>query len=649
MKRLLVMVAVLFSLWGFGASPVMVVPADLSGRPADRAYIKRMTLRVEQWLDGAGIKTRRRSEATFKQGIPAERVALLVGQQNVSPALLRGYRAYLRSGGKLIVFYGSSAPLAELMGFRLGRYVSDGSGQRFRQMRFGAKRPVPVPETISQRSRNIRAAWPQSIHAGVLARWYDADGQDTGQPACLASKQGYWLTHLLLPAGGDAERQALLLGLVADCDARVWSDAAARRIRDAHRVLPGDDPFIALRASIAKQSNEGRRDLALRLHNKAMRLSERLSPEQVAKDPKTAWQQAVVLQRYLVQAYGAAQPGGPQGERRAVWERTGEGPFPGNWGKSCRLLAAAGFTDLFVHVLSPGFARYPDGPWSIAPDGLQNGDQLAACLKAGHDAGIRVHAWVMAWPIEMASAATQAMWRRDGRLSVDVDGKTIDWLEPADSRNRAALIAAVRDLVSRYDVDGIHLDYIRYLNGRSGFGPANLKRFRAGHPAPAEWPRSAWIGGDSGAYRAWKVGNITRTVEGVRAAIVASGNALPLSAAVFGGYPACIEGVAQDWDQWLEDGHVDFVCPMNYTDNFSDFQAHLVMQRVGDRIDRVWPGIGVHANESVLGAVETIRQIQAVRKRNGRAFALYAFDRYIVESVLPTLTLGTMNTQPAGR
>ena len=623
-----------------GASSVLVVPATESGNPGDRAYVARMARRLGVWLESAGVPTRRADEGEFREGTPAGRVAMIVAPANVDAELLRGYGRFIRKGGRLVVFYGSSEGLAELMGLRLGEYVADSSGERFARMSFGTQRPLPIPRHVDQRSRNIRVVRPQAAGTRVLAAWHDSKGNDTGQPAWLAGPRGFWMTHVLLPDGSDASRQALLLGLVAECDPALWAGAAKRRIADARAVLHGREPFARLDALLGRMAAGSSRTRAARLVASARGLSETLDGGALGRDPKGTWQRAADLETAVVDAFGALQSPGPASERCGVWERTGEGPFPGNWQRSCRLLAAAGVTDLFVHVLSPGYSHFPGGVWPQSATSLRMGDPLKQCLVAAKSNGIRVHAWVMAWPTEGASEALLGRWRRDGRLTLDTDGKERPWLEPSDPRNRRELCKAIADLVSRYDVDGVHLDYIRYPDGRSGYGAANRRRFTALHGAPSEWPRSAWIGAESDAYRQWKVSQITSTVGEVRRAVDGSRKGVVLSAAVYGGYPQCVEGVAQDWYAWLRSDRIDFVCPMNYTPSLIKFQGYLTLQLAGGRRQRIWPGIGVHANESVLGPVETIEQIQATRRAGSPGFVLYGFDRYVAETVLPVLSLG---------
>jgi len=78
---------------------------------------------------------------------------------------------------------------------------------------------------------------------------------------------------------------------------------------------------------------------------------------------------------------------------------------------------------------------------------------------------------------------------------------------------------------------------------------------------------------------------------------------LKISAAVFGSYPGCRNSVAQDWPEWIKAGHLDFVCPMDYTAKDGEFAA-LVRSQIKLVAGRVplYPGIGATATGIAMKA-----------------------------------------------
>ncbi len=116
---------------------------------------------------------------------------------------------------------------------------------------------------------------------------------------------------------------------------------------------------------------------------------------------------------------------------------------------------------------------------------------------------------------------------------------------------------------------------------------------------------------------------------------------LQLSAAVWGGYPDTIPSIGQDWAVWLKEGYVDFVCPMNYTEDAFRFSALVEKQMAlpGAR-GRIFPGIGITASESQLRPDEVVEQISILRRLQAPGFALYDLSQTLRQDVLPVLRQG---------
>jgi uncharacterized lipoprotein YddW (UPF0748 family) len=123
-------------------------------------------------------------------------------------------------------------------------------------------------------------------------------------------------------------------------------------------------------------------------------------------------------------------------------------------------------------------------------------------------------------------------------------------------------------LITRYDLDGLHLDYIRYPSNRFGYNPVSLRRFqqstgRTDRPAPAD---AAWT--------QWRRDQVTKLVKRIYLNMVAQKPAMELSVAAiaWGGGPPNGDFTAsspyvrtlQDWAGWLQNGYIDWALPMMY-------------------------------------------------------------------------------------
>ena len=174
--------------------------------------------------------------------------------------------------------------------------------------------------------------------------------------------------------------------------------------------------------------------------------------------------------------------------------------------------AGAGFNTLLVQVRGRGDAYYSGG---IEPraDGIQDRpafDPLALTLREAHARGIEVHAWMNVHLISSASvisrAPTHLVNSRRGLLAVPKElARELYDVDPASSRYFERLVvhalanpdgveglytslsapevkervyAVAMDLVERYEIDGIHLDYVRYPSAAFDYSRGALDRFR---------------------------------------------------------------------------------------------------------------------------------------------------------------------------
>jgi uncharacterized lipoprotein YddW (UPF0748 family) len=354
-----------------------------------------------------------------------------------------------------------------------------------------------------------------------------------------------------------------------------------------------------------------------------------------------AWVAGDDLRTRMYEVYGLAQPS-RKGEIRAVWDHSGMGLYPGDWGRTCRLLKDAGFSDLYVNVAGAGFAHYASAvlPRSRVFD--EQGDQLAACLAAAKPAGLRVHAWLLCFSTEGATQDRIDVFRRQGWLLSGAEPAARAWLDPAVPEVRSYLAGAVRELAVAYKTDGVHLDFVRYPDFASSLGPAVKQRFeRDSGRRAADWPEDVKSGALREQFLRWRAEQVSDFVQAAKRAVRREAPGKLLTAAVFGKYPSCVDAVGQDWESWLNTGLLDYVAPMNYTEDLAKFNEWLGQQtRARKQAIKVVPGIGVTAAESRLDAAQVIDQIQAARRAGCAGFALFDLDTTLRQEVLPVLRMG---------
>jgi uncharacterized lipoprotein YddW (UPF0748 family) len=253
-------------------------------------------------------------------------------------------------------------------------------------------------------------------------------------------------------------------------------------------------------------------------------------------------------------------------------------------------LAAADVNVIIAQVVRRHDAYYTSTVLPRTPDPriAADLDVLAELIPAAHARGIKVHAWFSVaptWHDVYRDLPAPPNWMHTQHgiaapesqrwVSRTVDGTWSNYLDPGVPGVREHVAAVVGELAANYDLDAIHLDYVRYESERHGYNPIALARYRAetaatGTPAPTD---TGWSN--------WRREQTRQVVVQARQAIEASGNGVDLSAAVitWGDGPATQDRpgfrgtlaytrVFQDWDGWVRRSEVDAVMPMNY------FRAH---------------------------------------------------------------------------
>lgn len=617
-------------------SKVVVIHGDKSvSSDSERRYAKSLALGTARMMKDAGLAADVASDSSLANALASRSVAILVDCTEPSAAHIAALRDFIGKGGRLIVAYSPSGPLAGVLGVSQGRYVKGGAGA-FETMDFVQDRPLNMAPSVGQSSSSILTAFPVKGRSRVIAWWSGRDGKRTEYPAVLMSDKGFWITHVISPDGNSAAKGRLLVALAAHLDQSLWKTAAAARLESARHAGPWTSPADAAAKTRTQTSSPRWMEMRARIDE-----AKRLEAEAAAKAAKgrhaVAWMLAGELDRAMKEAYGLAQKPA-EGEIRAVWDHAGTGL--GDWPSTCRALKAAGVTDILVKVGGPGFS-YCDAP-SLPRSTVVEGDQLKACIAAAKPLGLRVHAWLICFSTTEATPSRLDRFRKDGWLLDATAGASSAWIDPANPSARARIVRAAEEMLCRYKVDGIHLDFVRYPDYYGSLGTGTRVRFETDRgKTVAKWPDDAKRQPVFGELVRWRTAQVTALVADIRAMQRRRAPGRLVTAAVLGKYPTCVESVGQDWMAWLECGYVDYVFPMNYTESISKFNELLATQLKKKGVaHRVVGGIGVTAAESRLASDQVIDQIVALRKGGAAGFALFDLDSFLVREVLPILGLG---------
>ena len=164
--------------------------------------------------------------------------------------------------------------------------------------------------------------------------------------------------------------------------------------------------------------------------------------------------------------------------------------------------------------------------------------------------GIKIHAWINPYRVNAASDDITALdrdspaykWLNDDNAENDVNVVRFGgiYLNPAESAVRELIINGIRELLSKYTVDGVHFDDYFYPTTDAAFDKASYEKYCADAKNPI-------------ALDDWRRANVNTLLAGCRAAIKS-----------IGGERVDFSEYYADVKLWVKDGIVDTIIPQLY-------------------------------------------------------------------------------------
>jgi uncharacterized lipoprotein YddW (UPF0748 family) len=283
----------------------------------------------------------------------------------------------------------------------------------------------------------------------------------------------------------------------------------------------------------------------------------------------------------------------PSDEIRALWVVRDALGTPEEIDRCIDLATQTRFHILFVQVRGRADAYYNSSLEPPAHDlryPIRDFDPLHYMIARARAAGIEVHAWInvyYAWsngdlpPPEGHVVRTHPEWLVTDAAGIRADERPVDewksdgiegyFLSPFSAPARDHVVAVVADLIEQYDVDGIHLDYVRFPGAQYGFGEEARTHFALdwGFDPTDLLADSAGVSSVAGADAAAVLDSLwtVRRAQQVDSLVIEIRNVsdgLTLSAAVVAEPESARRDKGQDWVQWVHRRWVDFVVPMAY-------------------------------------------------------------------------------------
>jgi uncharacterized lipoprotein YddW (UPF0748 family) len=357
-----------------------------------------------------------------------------------------------------------------------------------------------------------------------------------------------------------------------------------------------------------------------------------------------------------------AGPPPPGEETRAIWVVRHALTTPGRVDKIVDLAKQVNANTLLAQVRGRGDAYYSS---DLAPRAAEleaapaDFDPLARLCSRAHAEGLEVHAWINVYLVWSAGApprpALHVVNAHPDWVSVRADGRRLlemlpeefkeekfegMYLAPGNPDVRRHVRELAREIVTRYPVDGIHLDYVRYPEPTVGYDVHTRTAFQREFgvdPLDLESPGADLLATLGGADRVpdlrarwiqWKRDQVTNLVRDLRRDLDLTGRKLKLTAAVIADQNAALNRYLQDWPSWMEEGLLDAAVPMAYSPSTPIVQKQLAAAMEVPTKRQIWAGIGIY-NQGARDAAEKIRRARAL---GVDGIALFSYDALLARS-----------------
>lgn len=576
-------------------------------------------------------------------GLGQRKLAILPHNPKLSKQGCDVLNRYLNRGGKLFVCYHLPPAISSNLGIKQGTYYRPGKDEpKLTSLQFNENKIDGLPKTIRQNSWNITTGEPIGYGAQTLAYWLDESGKNTNKSALVMSDRGVYFSHI--PLKDDPENMAMMIiSLLGKLEPRLWREIVFHALENSKQI--GD---CKTEQQLRQRIQTARGKFGLEELKSAEHELEKVSSLLKSRNGHQALASVQRYRKIREQAYLKGMPSKPR-EARAFWEHAGTGAYPGDWERSMKELSEAGFNMILPNMLWGDAAHYASDVLPRSATFEKYGDQIEQCLAAAKKYDIEVHVWKVNFRgFHHGSKEFMAQMKKEGRLQVDYLGVEQPWLNPAHPKNRELELNAMLEVVRKYDVAGIHFDYIRYPNSQMSFDNFSRELFEKERNRKVKnWPLDCYRGGSlEKEYTDFRCEQITKLVEAVSREARKIKPQIKISAAVFRDYPGCRESVAQDWPLWAKNGYLDFLCPMDYTGNDEQFAAWIKKQKelVGGNC-LIYPGIGASSSRTTLSADRVAGQIHITRESGADGYTVFNFNEATANRVLPGLKLGAGKTK----
>lgn len=295
-----------------------------------------------------------------------------------------------------------------------------------------------------------------------------------------------------------------------------------------------------------------------------------------------------------------------------------------------------GINNVFLETYFHGRTIYPSKVmekygFEVQNPDFKDVDVLAIWIKEAHKRGIKVHTWFESFYIgnkppqnnPKSILAVKPNWMNRTKQKADFDGYVSHpqehngyFLDPANPEVVEFLLDLITEISTRYNIDGINIDYVRYpniskenLNNQWGYTKYAREEFFLIYAIdPIEITPRSQFWDDWCEYRRNKITNYISKVSNLL-----KYQNIMFSAVIFPDYKVSMQTKFQDWATWVDNRYLSALTPLILTSD--DDLAKSMLEEIKRKTSNnafVFPGLFAGFIES--DPEDLLRQIHIVRK-----------------------------------
>ncbi len=295
---------------------------------------------------------------------------------------------------------------------------------------------------------------------------------------------------------------------------------------------------------------------------------------------------------------------------------------------------SANVNTLFVQMRRRGDTLYfsdIEPRISSGVPGFSTFDPLTYILNKAREQNppIEIHAWIVVYPVDRATSDPQHVTNAHPEwMTQDINGVIDQTLDPGHPGVQQHLLDVAMELVTKYDIDGLHYDYIRYYGNQFGYNPVAVQRFQA------LYNRNDFPSPNDPEWSDFRRNQVTQLVRSIYLNAIDARPEVKISASTitWSPGPANINDfpstrpyydILSNWPAWMEEGILDLNVPMAYFRDFNSVQKadytkwnNFIKDTRFNRHAAIGPGIYLN---TLSGAIAQMRESRDLSPAGNKA------------------------------